>query len=126
MLLLDEDESDLTATSEGDLASDPDVARWTPISVAYAVPAGYLAQIIVRIGENSALWMVAYDESIPGDSSGPVQGHAALAPLFADKSVVSVGGSFGSDRTFSAAILPNGGWQRDRIKLVPYLVKEVV
>lgn len=114
-----------SSTTEGDLSADPNVARWTPIEISFTVPTGFLVAIVVQIGEDSALWMSAYDEAIAGDESGPIQGAAALAPLFADKSVITIVGTIVAGRTFTASILPNGGWQREQVRLVPYIAKEV-
>lgn len=109
-----------SVTTPGVLDPDPDVARWVPIHMAFAVPAGFNVVVTVQIGLDSALWMTAYDELIAGTT-----GQSAWAPLFADKSVVVTTGSLGTGRTFTMDVLPNGGWQRPDIKLVPYTTLEI-
>jgi len=110
----------IAVTPPGDLSTDPSLARWVPVSMSFSVPAGYGVSIDVQIGDNSALWMSAYDEGIGGG-----QGEQALAPLFSDKSDVVIVGDVPSGRSFSIDLLPNGGWQRPDIKVVPYITLEV-
>ncbi len=109
-----------SSTTPGQLDPNPDVARWIPIHLSFVAPAGYHVVINAQIGLDSALWMTAYDEQIAGDV-----GDAALAPLFSDKSSVSIAGSFSVGRTVTMDVLPNGGWQRPDVKLVPYLAVEM-
>lgn len=108
------------ATTPGDLDDDPTAARFTPIHLEFPVAAGYNVVIQAQIGTDSALWMAAYDERISGQT-----GQAAYAPLFSTKSTVDITGTFGSGRVFVMDILPNGGWQREQVRLVPYLALEM-
>lgn len=107
-------------TPVGDLAADPDIARWTPVLMNFTVPPGFNVTVVAQIGDDSALWMVAYDEKISGTT-----GAGALAPLFSTKSTAVVTGTIAGGRSFAMSILPNGGWQRETVKLVPYSSLEI-
>ena len=97
----------------GALSADPDVARWTPITMSWAVPTDHTAVVVARIGEDSALWMVAYDATLGG-----------LAPLFRDKSEATLV-PIATGYQLTVSLLPNGGWQRAQVTLIPYLAQEV-
>jgi hypothetical protein len=92
--------------SQGSLSADPDTARWTPIVMQFTAPAGYAIVIVVKMGADSSLWMVAYDSNLGG-----------FAPLFQDKSSLVYG-------TFT--VIPNGGWMKPSITLIPYIALEAV
>ncbi len=102
-------------TTEGDLAVLPADARWVPIRVSYAIPANMNIVIIARIGDNSVLTMVVYDDNFDG-----------IQPLFATKSVVTITGTLGTGRVIDIYVLPNGGWIRESVQLIPYIAHEVV
>lgn len=107
-------------TNTGVLSSDPNVARWTPVTLTFQVPPGYNVAIIAQIGPDAALWMSAYDEALGG-----AQGAAAIAPLFSGKTTLSIAGTIAGGRLFTINVLPNGGWQREQVKLVPYIALEM-
>lgn len=101
-------------TAEGDLSLVPADARWTPIRVNYDIPPGMNIVIVARIGTDSVLTMVVYDDNLGG-----------IQPLFASKSVITITGTLGSGRMIDIYVLPNGGWIRESVELVPYAAWEV-
>lgn len=110
----------LITPTPGQLAATPAIARWTPIQLSWAVPAGYYAVLVAQIGKDSALWMTAYDERL-----STVRDNIAIAPLFRERTVVTVQGNFASGRILTFSLLPNGGWQRPDVTVVPYNALEV-
>lgn len=98
----------LSHTTEGALAPGADAARWTPIVVVFTLPATMSAVVVAQIGDNSVLTMVAYSTELNG-----------FQPLFQDKSTISVNGT-----TVTMSILPNGGWTRESVTIVPYVAWE--
>lgn len=113
-------DTSMSATVPGQLSADPAVARWTPVHLEFSAAANYNVVIVVKIGVDSSLWLTAYDEKISG-----TQGQDALSPVFSGKSVANVVGDFGTPRVFSMDILPNGGWQRPEVTVVPYIALEM-
>lgn len=107
-------------TTPGTLNTDPTEARWTPIVLTFDVPPLYDLTIIAQIGLDSALWMVAYEDALNDGHNG------GLAPLFEDKSTIVSTGTQAGGRHFTVSILPNGGWQRPDIKLIPKFSREIV
>lgn len=106
------------STPPGSLNADPDIARWTPVHLEFYAPPGFTVVVVAQIGTDSALWMVCYDDVLGATTGG-------LPPLFADKTVVVTSGTADGGRSFVMDILPNGGWMRDNVTLVPYLALEV-
>jgi hypothetical protein len=102
-------------TTEGDLALIPADARWIPVRLIFDVPSDTYVVIVAQIGDDSILTMVVFDDNFDG-----------LQPLFTEKSTIEITGSFGSGRTIDVSILPNGGWIRESVKLIPYVAWEAI
>ena len=99
----------------GQMAATPDLARWTPVVMSFGVPAGYKAVVAAKIGADSALWMEVYDEVMGG-----------LAPLFQDRTTVTITGNDSIGRIFTMSILPDGGWQRPNVQVEAYFGQVLV
>ncbi len=103
----------IAATAEGPLDSDPTDARWAPISLTLDVPGGASVLILARVGAEAVITFVVYSDELDG-----------IQPLFAGKTKIEVTGTVEAGRTFVITILPNGGWTRDSITIVPYIAIE--
>lgn len=113
---------DLLALSpaEGALSADPEVARWTPVALAIDVPAGFVAVVVARVGADSWFWSAAFDGTLAagGDQT------KGFSPAYESKSSAVVTGTAAGGRRYVLSVLPNGGWQRPDVALVPYLARE--
>src|SRR5258705_4677744 len=105
-------------TDEGALAITPDDARWTPIELDFDVPATMSVVIVARIGDNSVLTMVVFTDEFTDTDTDPASG---LQPLFTGKSTITVTGTIAAGRNIVISILPNGGWIRPEVVIVPYV-----
>lgn len=100
----------ISHTTEGALAPGANDARWTPIVLVFTLPATMSVVVVAQIGDNSVLTMVVYSSELDG-----------YQPLFADKSTIAANGT-----TITMSILPNGGWTRESVSLVPYVAWETL
>ncbi len=104
----------LTAnTNEGPLADDPADARWIPVELVITVPNTMSLVVVAKIGDDSVLTMVAYSDELDG-----------LQPLFLGKSTYETTEDFPTERIVTLSLLPNGGWIRESVTLVPYIAWE--
>lgn len=100
------------AIATGALDADPETARWTSVDFTIAVPMDLSALVIAQIGDDPVLTLVAYSDELGG-----------IQPLFEGKTVVDATGAIGDvdGRSLDMVILPNGGWTKPTITIVPYV-----
>lgn len=107
----------LVVPSVEPLAATAAAARWTPISAEFDVPAGHKATVIVKIGADSGVWLVAYSDVDATHFNG-------FSPLFADKSSVTITGTADAGWHYEVSVLPVGGWHRPDGVISHLIVRE--
>lgn len=107
-------------TTIGSLNVDPNVARWTPIVIEVDTGPNELVTVLVKQGANAALWLTAYDDTLGVLAAGANN----FSPLFQARSIPIITGTIAGGRRVNLSILPNGGWQREQVVIVPLVGRE--
>lgn len=109
-------------TTVGALHADVDEARWMPVHLEIDTVPGEGLTIVARQGADSAIALAAYSEALFGTASP----YFGLNPLYQGKSSITIAGTDAGGKRYVIDLLPNGGWQREHVTLVPVIGREAV